>query len=125
MLGTSPEYDQIVRGPHNHVAELAVYREGALIRTLDIHEGGVDADQSSAFLRRFDAKVSDPTGELTPGDMRDLLAPFGTEVVPSRGVEIPIITEYADIDDTQAQWAEGEHINTVAHASGDLVLGAT
>jgi hypothetical protein len=123
MLGTSPEFRDAVRAPHQHVARVEVLRDGAVIRTLDVHGGSVDADRSNRILRRFEATVADPTGELTPGDMRDLLAPFGTEVRLYRGARIPVITDATDVDATPEQWAEGEHINTIAHSSGDLVLG--
>jgi hypothetical protein len=123
MLGTSPEFRDAVRAPHQHVARVEVLRDGAVIRTLDVHGGSVDADRSNRILRRFEATVADPTGELTPGDMRDLLAPFGTEVRLYRGVRVAVITDATDVDTTPEQWAEGEHINTIAHSSGDLVLG--
>lgn len=124
MQGSTPEYNETVRGPHRHVARLNVLRHGVLVRRLPIHGGQVVANRKNPFLRRFDARIADPNGEFTLQSMRDLLSPLaGTEVIPERGAVIPIVTRVRDLDNSQASWAEGTHINTVAHASGYLTLG--
>ena len=123
MIGTSPEFQVAVRGPHLHVARVDVVRDGAVVRTLDVHRGSVDADRSNRILRRFDAQVADAAGELTPAGIRDLLAPFGVVLRLYRGVRIPVVTRLSAIDDTQAQWAAGTRSGTSADPGGDLVLG--
>lgn len=123
MIGVSEQFQRAVKGPHQHVALVEVVQNGAVVRTLAIHAGAVDADRSNRILRRFTASVADPTGELTPASIRDLLAPFGTVLRIHRGVRIPVVTRLVDIDETAARWAEGTRVNTVADAGGDLVLG--
>lgn len=113
----------MVRAAHEHRALVVVVRDGAVVRTLAVVRGSVDADRSGRILRRFDAVVTDPTGELTPAGIRDLLAPFGTELRLYRGVRVPDQTHLVDIFDTQAQWDTGTRSGTVADSVGDLVLG--
>lgn len=125
MIGTSQAFQDHVSGPHEHVARVEVIRDGAVIRTLSVHSGSVDADRSNRILRRFSAGVADADGELTPEGIRDLLAPFGTVLRLYRGVRIPVVTAIRDIDDTQADFTAGTRVNTVANAQGELVLGTT
>lgn len=123
MIGVSTEFRAAVSGPHEHVALVEVEQDGAVVRTLAVHDGSVDADRSNRILRRFTAAVSDPAGELTPAGIRDLLAPFGTVLRLYRGVRIPQVVRVTDVDDVQAQWAEGTRVGTSATDGGDLVLG--
>ena len=123
MIGTSPEFQAIVRSTHSHIARVDVIRDGAVIRTLSAHGGSVDADRAGRILRRFDCVLADPTGELTPAGIRDLLAPFGTELRLYRGVRIPIITKLTQVTDTEAEWDAGTRVGTVGDSNGDLVLG--
>lgn len=125
MIGTSDAFRDLVRRPHEALARVDVVRDGAVVRTLPVHRGSVDADRSGRFLRRFTATVADPDGELTPAGIRDLLAPFGTQLRIHRGVRIPAVASVTDTDDTTAEWAAGTHTGTSASASGDLVLGTT
>lgn len=121
MQGTSEEFQDIVRGPHEVRARVDVIRDDIYIRSLAVIDGGVTMDGSAKYPRRFDAKLAaDP--ELTPGEMRDLLAPFGTEVRVFRGAVVPSTAEALDIDATQDTWAQGTHSGTLAHSSGDLIL---
>jgi hypothetical protein len=122
MQGTSREFQDLVRGPHHVRSRIDVIRDDQYIRSLDAIAGAVNMDRSAKYQRRFSATVVDPDGSLTPGEMRDLLAPFGTEVRVYRGALITGTKEALDIDTTQAQFAEGTHTNTIAHASGDLIL---
>lgn len=125
MIGHTEEFASASRTSQTRKGMFEVVRDGAVIRTLDAHDGRVDADRTNRILRRFTAKVADPTGELTPEGIRDLLAPFGTEVRGYSGVLIPEIQTLIDTDDTAAQFAEGTRVGTVADAAGDLVLGNT
>lgn len=122
MIRTSSQFQQVVQGPHHHTARIEVVRDDVVVRTLDAHDGSVDADRNNAIMRRFACKVSDPTGELTPEGIRDLLAPFGTILRFYRGVKIPVIVQVVVVKDTSADWTGGTRSNTVAD-NGDLVLG--
>jgi hypothetical protein len=123
MIGTSQEFQDAVRRSHNPVAKVEVVQDGAVVRTLDVHAGQVDADRTAAQMRRFTAQVADPTGELTPARIRDLLAPFGTVLRLYRGVRIQEISEVSDDDSTQAQWAQGTLTYLVATSGNALELG--
>ncbi len=123
MIGTSPELQATVRGPHNSFAEADVIRDGAVVRKLAVHALTVTADRASPILRRFTAAVADPTGELTPAGIRSELAPAGTLVAPYYGVEIPRVVFTSYVDDTAAELAEGTLVDLVTTPAGDLVLG--
>lgn len=123
MSGASAALREVVRGPHAVDSRAEVLREGVVVRTLAVHAGRVDADRTAAHLRRFAASVADPTGELTPYQVRDLLAPFGTEVRLYRGARIPKVIDVTALDDTAAQWATGTHTGTGVDPAGALVLG--
>lgn len=125
MIGTSAAFQTAISGPHEHVARIDVIRDGAVVRTLSVHAGSVEADRSGRILRRFTATVADATGELTPEGIRDLLAPFGTTLRIYRGARVPTVTGVRDVDDTQAEWSAGTRVGTVANAQGELVLGNT
>jgi hypothetical protein len=125
VIGTSAAFQAAISGPHEHIARLDAVRDGAVVRTLNVHSGEVSADRSGRILRRFTASVADAEGELTPEGIRDLLAPFGTTLRGYRGVRIPTVTAVRDVDDTQTEWSEGTRAGTVANAQGELVLGNT
>ena len=123
MILVSDAFADQVRRPHTSVARVEVVRDGSVVRTLAVLAGTVEADRSGRILRRFSASVADPTGELTPSGIRDLLAPFGTVLRMYRGVRIPVVNSTTQLTNTTAEWALGTHAGTIAHASGDLVLG--
>lgn len=125
MIGTSDAFKSAVSTAHEHVAFAEVVQDNAVIRTLPVHSGSVDADRSNRILRRFECALADADGALTPEGIRDLLAPFGTTVRLHRGVRIPTVTTITVVDDSPADWAAGTRIGTVANAEGDLVLGNT
>lgn len=125
MIGTSEAFREAVSTAHEHVALVEVVDDGAVVSTLRVHSGSVDADRSNRILRRFECAVSDPDGTLTPEGIRDLLAPFGRTLRLHRGVRIPMVVAVTDVDDTPTEWAAGTRTDTVANAEGDLVLGST
>ncbi len=125
MIGTSAGFQAVVSHAHEHTALVEVVRDGAVVRTLAVHSGSVDADRSGRILRRFDCTVTDADGELTPAGIRDLLAPFGTELRLYRGVRVPHIQQIVNVFDTQTEWDLGTRSNTQADAGGDLTLGLT
>ncbi len=123
MIGTSDEFRDAVSEPHTHFALVEVVQNGAVVRTLPIHSGSVDADRGGRILRRFSCTIADPDGSLTPEGIRDLLAPFGVVLRIYRGALIHVIVAAIDIDDSQAAWNEGTRLNTVGDSNGDLILG--
>lgn len=71
---------------HTMVATLEVLHGGRPVYTLAPTDGSVGAQVGRAVLRNLTATVADPTGELSGGDLTDLLSPYDCEVVAWRGV---------------------------------------
>jgi hypothetical protein len=122
MIPVSDDYKKLTQKPHTAISRMDIIQENVVVATLYPHSGQVDTDRNAAVMRRFDARISDATGELTPSGIKDLLAPFGTIVRLYRGLKIPLVTSVSDLDDSNAQWNEGTRVGTSAE-SGDLVLG--
>lgn len=123
MIGTSSGFQDQVRGSHVAVVKIEIVQNGAVVMTLNVHAGQVDADRTAAQLRRFNAQVADPDGTLTPAGLRDALSPFGTLARVYRGVRVPAIAESGDTFVAQADWATGTFDHTVATTGGALQLG--
>lgn len=107
MIGTSPEFQQLVQSTHESVCQVDVIQDGVVTLTLDIYDGNVNGDRTAAQWRRFTADVADPTGSLTPTTVRDKLTPFGTTVKVYRGVFIPDVQTVSQDNETAADWALG------------------
>lgn len=121
MQGVTQEFLDTVRGPHSVRARVDVIRDDRFIQSVEaVVDGAVEMDRSAKYQRRFNAVIADPTA--SPREMRDLFAPFGTEVRVYRGAVVPVTEEILDVDTTPAQWGQGTLTNTLAHSSGDLIL---
>lgn len=123
MIGTSAGFQTQVKQSHIAVVKVDIVQNGAVVLTLNVHGGQVDADRSAAQLRRFTADVSDPDGTLTPAGVRDVLAPFGTLARVYRGVRVPAIAEAGATFVAQSDWVGGTFDRTVATVGGALQLG--
>lgn len=124
MIPTSDEYKVLTQQPHEATSRVDVYFNDVYVRSLDVHDGSVDADRNAAVVRRFDCKVSDPDGTLTPQGIRDLLAPFGTVLKIYRGINIPTVTKVRQTFDTTGEWNAGTRDDTIGY-NGVLMLGNT
>lgn len=123
MQGTTEDFQDATRLPHHNRSRLDVFRDDVFIESVDsIISGSCTMDATAKYRRIFDAILVDEYGDKTPGEMRDLFAPFGTEARLYLGLEITSTTDVADVDMQQADWAQGTLVNTIADASGDLVL---
>lgn len=122
LPGVSQAFADAVRGEHVVISRIEVERNGLVVARLAAHAGRVDADRSAAHLRRFSAEVADETGELTPGDVRDVLAPFGTVVRVYRGVRLSDVHSVTSVADRDDQWQQGQLVSLTAD-EGDLTLG--
>ncbi len=123
MLSSSGQFDELVSGEHEAICKAEVERDGAIIRTLDVIDGVVDADRSALNMRRFTASVVDSAGDLTPVDVHDLLAPFGTLVRLFRGVRIKSSANINDVRDSNDEWHDAALMSALASSDGDLRLG--
>lgn len=92
MYARSAAFDAAVKKSHLAIFKCEIYDNGILQRTLDIGEGNVRVEDA-AVRRRFDARLVDPDGTLTPDDASDLLAPFGNEIKIYRGIRFDSGTE--------------------------------
>lgn len=124
MQQASQALQDAVRSSYVKVDRVKLARDGVVIRELEAHAGSVDADNSAEVMRRFTVEVSDPTGELTPYDLDDDCAPFGTEAIVETGARIPVMTEEVLIVETAAGWDAGTRVDTVV-VGDSLVLGYT
>ncbi len=123
MQSSSEQYDELVSGPHEAICRAEVERDGQVIQTLDVVDGSVDADRSALNLRRFTASVIDVDGDLTPADVHDLLAPFGTQMRLYRGVRIKSSANINDVRDSDAEWYDAAQMTGLTSINGDLMLG--
>jgi len=124
MIGTSPDFDMLVKTTHQVIARVNVWRDFQLVRTLNVHAGSVDADRNNKLMRRFSASVADPDGLLTPEGIRDLLAPFGTELHLERGIRIPMAIDFVSLNEEADDWESGTGWGVTVNGSGYLVMGA-
>lgn len=127
MLGTSAEYDILIKTSQDHVCRIDVVREEKVQMTLLITAGTVTADRNNRFARRITCTVAgwDPrTGtELTPKSIRDLLAPFGAELWAYAGLRVPVELEVVFLAEEADDWEAGESFGTAVNGSGYLVMG--
>lgn len=124
MIGTSGDFDRLVKTTHQHIAKVEVHRDGVQVQTLNVHAGSVDADRNNKLMRRFNASVADPDGLLTPEGIRDLLAPFGTELHLFTGISIPIVIDFVSLNEAADDWNSGTGFGVTVNGSGYLVMGA-
>lgn len=85
----------LLRGSHTAVARVDVLHSGRPVYTLDVVDGQVSTESGRAVLRNLGCTVIDPTGELSGGDVDDLLNPYVCEIAPHRGVRLPTPTNAA------------------------------
>lgn len=80
-------FREALRRPHEAAYRLQVLERGRVIATLDdvLLDGQVTFERS-VVRRQVQLSILDRGGELTVNDARDLLAPYGREVRPWRGV---------------------------------------
>lgn len=71
---------------HTQVSRVEVWHSGKAVYALSINEGSVAIDADANVRRSVSATLVDPTGNLTRGDVGDLLNPYECEVAVYRGV---------------------------------------
>jgi hypothetical protein len=77
-----------LKSSHTVVTLAEVLTSGTVVATLDVLDGSVEVDGAAAVRRRCSVRLADSTGELTPADLSDLLAPNGNEVRLFRGLRL-------------------------------------
>jgi hypothetical protein len=89
MQPMTARFAAAVRTSHTPVVHCEVLHAGQVVATLDdvVIDGQVTSSSLQSVRSSFRATIVDPTGTLTPSGTESLLAPAGTEVRLSRGVE--------------------------------------
>lgn len=123
MQQSSAALQEAVQKTYVKIDQAFLVRDGAVIRELEAIGGSVDAARDAEQTRRCQIDVADPTGELTPYQLDDETAPFGTELVVRTGARIPVMTEEVLIAEDAAGWNAGTRSNLIVDGNGDLVLG--
>ena len=74
---------------HTAVTRVDVLHGGRNTAILIAVDGDVNAEIDRPVTRNMNAVLADPTGELSGGDIDDLLSPYNCEVAAYRGVVLP------------------------------------
>lgn len=96
MWSFTPAARAALAGEHTAVSRVDVWHGGAPSGvTLEVLGGSVSVDADRPVRRNLGARLVDPTGALSTGDVDDLLDPYECEIVPYRGVRTPAGDELA------------------------------
>lgn len=128
MQGFSAEFGSLVVTSYTNAARIDVRREGVIVMTLLVTAGTVTADRNNKYMRRFDCTIAgiDPrTGEeLTPQGIRDILAPFGAELLIYKGIRVPYEFEVVSLNEEAEDWNDGYMWGMAVNEDGALVMAA-
>jgi hypothetical protein len=87
VYDVSPTFLQLVQQSHTSVVRLDVLDNGEVIDTVVPTSGSVSVDGNRDTRRTMTVSFNDPA--LVPKTDTDLLAPYGKELRPWRGVQLP------------------------------------
>lgn len=89
MISSSAAFQRTIRESHEMITKAVVTSGDQARQQLDIVDGNVRIKATNKFRRTADIRLSDPTGDLTPSELNDLLHPLsGNEVLLYRGARI-------------------------------------
>jgi hypothetical protein len=87
MWPTSDAFAEALARPDRQWrSQVEILYAGELVQALDVVMSGSITIDDVAVRRAAKLTLIDPLGNLTPADARDILAPKGTEIRPSRGL---------------------------------------
>lgn len=96
MYPTSTRFRQALATSHQIAVTVDAYRGGQLVRAgIPISDGSVTVDRGSKVRRSLSLTVPDLT--LLPWDATDPLAVYGQQLVVSRGIVFPDVTEWVPL----------------------------
>ena len=75
-------------GDHRAVTRVDIWHSGFPVYTLIPTGGSVTMDATRAVRSNLSCELTDPTGNLSRGDVDDLLNPYDCEIAPWRGVRV-------------------------------------
>lgn len=93
MYPASAAFFEALAHSHKVTSRAEVLDTGQFAMDLEILGGAVTVDGNAAQQRTLRCNVVDPTGDLTPASLRDMLAPAGNELRIWRGISTPALTE--------------------------------
>lgn len=73
---------------HTMTSRIDILHGGRVSMTLYPVDGEVNAEANRPIMRNMSATLADPTGELSSGDIGDIMSPYDCELAPYRGVVI-------------------------------------
>lgn len=76
-------------GDHTAAIRVEVWQAGTAVYALEVLSGSVSVDADRTVRRNLACRLVDPTGQLSRGDVDDLLNPYDCEIAPFRGVLLP------------------------------------
>lgn len=85
----------LLRGNHTSATKVEVWHSGRPAYVLEVVSGSVGVDADRPVRRNLTATLIDSTGELTSGNVGDLINPYDCEIAPYRGVMTASGPEYA------------------------------
>lgn len=88
MISASQEFRSALAQSHPIFVRVDLLVDNVVTQTIPITGGSVRVDRGSASVRSATLEVVDPTGDITPDDPFDPLAPYGNEVRVWYGVGV-------------------------------------
>lgn len=92
MYAADPAMLAALRGSHRMTSRVEVLDGGRPVAELAVTKGAVTCRSSAGRRRTLSCGLGDPTGDLTPAGMEDMLAPNGNELRAWRGVSVPVFS---------------------------------
>jgi len=98
MRTRSALWDQYITQPHTQICKIEILVDNVVEHTFVsddslVVEGQAGFDRTNAVRGSGTFTIQDATGDYVPSDPSDLLAPYGTEFKPYRGIRYPDGTE--------------------------------
>lgn len=106
-------------GAHTAVSRVEVWHSGKPVYTLTAVGGSVSIDADRPVRSNLSCELVDPTGQLTGGDVDDLLNAYECEIAPSRGVRVGGVNELEPLG------VFGLTGRSVSDGSSGLTIGLT
>lgn len=78
----------VLSSSHTAVSKVDILHGGRPVHTLAVTGGSVTMDVARPVRSNLSCSLVDPTGQLTRGDVDDLLNPYDCEIAPHRGVRV-------------------------------------
>lgn len=87
MARQSDRFYREIRTSHRVKTYVDVISTDQEVVRLQVTDGQVDVDRTAQYRRHITLTCVDPSGKITPRKNGELLTPYGTEILPYRGVQ--------------------------------------